>query len=153
MLIILILVRIMLVLSRHSYADYIFYLFNIAFIRLAFYRLSFTYINFKLSLSLCLCLSLSAHDDISCLHVLLLTMRGTLRNTSKTVTHHCMHSCFMVLLINVLYDGYLIHACFWHTSFGCLFLLNCILVSIIIAAMTSHCMVTDYLRRHATMHA
>jgi hypothetical protein len=104
-------------------------LHSFPFARLAFYRLSFTHINFthsfslSLSLSVCVCLCLCADDgSCLCLHVLSLMMRGTLRNTSETVTHDCTSgwlACFMVLLDNVLYDGHLIHACLRHTSLIC----------------------------------
>ena len=119
---------------------------------LAFHRLSFTHITFTRFLSLshspsvfCVCvppvcvrvyLSLSAHDDISCLHVLLLMMQGTLHNTSKAV-----HGCFTILLDNALYDAYLIHAyCNAHPLSVSTRLYT--FLSIIAAMTLSHCIVT-----------
>ena len=86
-------------------------------------------------------LSLSAHDDISCLHVLLLMMRGTLHNTSEAVTHDFMHDCFMILLDNGLYDAYLIKArCGAHSLAVSTQLYT--FLSIIAAMTLSDCIVT-----------
>ena len=117
----------MLTLLRHSIADYIC---SVAFILVCkttgisspfLHTHHFYTLSFSLSLSICflcvchlcvcVCISLSAHDDISYLHVLLFMMQGTLNNTSEAVTHDCMHGCFMILLDSALYDAYLIHAC------------------------------------------
>ena len=152
------LVQIMLTLLRHSISDYIC---SNAFIPVCKTGISspflhthhFYTLSFSLSLSICVCacvsLSLSAHDDISCLHVLLLMMRGTLHNTSEAVTHDFMHDCFMILLDNALYDAYLIKArCGAHSLAVSTQLYT--FLSIIAAMTLSHRIVTKYLRRNAT---
>ena len=140
-------------------------LHSFPFARLAFYRLSFThitlhalflYLTLHLFFFVCVCislsLSLSARDDISCLHVLLLMMRGTLHNTSEAVTHDFMHDCFMKLLDNALYDAYFIKVrCDAHPLAVSTQLYT--FLSIIAAMTLSHRIVIKYLRRNATMHA
>ena len=119
---------------------------------LAFHLLSFTHITFTRFLSLShspsvffvcvppVCvrvyLSLSAHDDISCLHVLLLMMRGTLHNTSEAVTHDFMHDCFMILLDN----AFKMHTSSKHAVVHILWLfqLNCILSSLLSLQLHYH---------------